>query len=424
MKSIWYCSSLQDKKFINNTRSRFSNTFDIDDIKSIPDGEIEVAIKHIFFDEENIEENSNVTLIKKRQRVYGDKVLGIRSNICEASIVNCGYEKELCHFKVEKVHHFEFINPSFFKTTKDLLANATFSIIDVKSEEQPNWKIGAPTYIQAIVRSAMVESFSIYLDSDDEKSVNKKTNTNMNFTIDLPQRLYLEGWEVCLKSIIIPCRVWNIYPDYKVRWTVNEYVGKKFVLSEFGVPEGSYGIDDITHLLNEKLKGVKIVFEEKINRIKIEKPGKLELTDTRSISFSPYLAKILGFTKDVRKENIKILMYNNWETTARYPVNVNFLSPKTIIVNSDIVEDTIFGGERVKLLKVIPNKMERNGDVVQYEFIQDEFVKLGTSEFNRINISICDVSGDNLNVDYDVIPTRLQLEFRKPRSLKEVMHME
>ena len=117
-------------------------------------------------------------------------------------------------------------------------------------------------------------------------------------------------------------------------------------------------------------------------------------------------------------------MHNNWETTARYPPNINFLSPKTIIVNSDIVEDTIFGGERVKLLKVIPNKMERNGDVVQYEFIQDEFVKLGTSEFNRINISICDVSGDNLNVDYDVIPTRLQLKLRKPRSLKEVTHME
>ena len=77
MKSIWYCSSLQDKKFINNTRSRFSNTFDIDDIKSIPDGEIEVAIKHIYFDAENIEENSNVMLIKKRQRVYGDKVLAI-----------------------------------------------------------------------------------------------------------------------------------------------------------------------------------------------------------------------------------------------------------------------------------------------------------------------------------------------------------
>ena len=117
--------------------------------------------------EENIEESSKHTLIKQRRRFYGDKVLAIRSNICEASILNCGYEKELCHFKVEKVHHFEFINPTFFKTTKDLLANATFSIIDVKSQDHPDWSIGAPTYIQAVVRSTMVESFSVYLDSDD-----------------------------------------------------------------------------------------------------------------------------------------------------------------------------------------------------------------------------------------------------------------
>ena len=45
MKSIWYCSSLQQKKFLNNTRSQFSNNFDIDDLKSIDNGEIEVAIK-------------------------------------------------------------------------------------------------------------------------------------------------------------------------------------------------------------------------------------------------------------------------------------------------------------------------------------------------------------------------------------------
>ena len=102
-------------------------------------------------------------MIRGRQRVYGDKVLVIRSNICQASILNSAYEKELCHFKVQKEHHFEFINPTFFKTTKDLLANATFSITDVKTQEQPNGNIGSPTYIQAIVRSKMVDSFSIYI---------------------------------------------------------------------------------------------------------------------------------------------------------------------------------------------------------------------------------------------------------------------
>ena len=85
------------------------------------------------------------------------------------------------------------MNSTFFKTTKDLLANATFSIIDVKSEDIPDWNIGSPTYIQAIVRSKMTDSFSVYLDSDDKNSINNKTNSNMNFTIDLPQRLYLYG---------------------------------------------------------------------------------------------------------------------------------------------------------------------------------------------------------------------------------------
>ena len=264
----------------------------------------------------------------------------------------------------------------------------------------------------------MSDSFSIYLDSNDKKSVNQAYNTNTEFTIDLPERLRLEKWEVCLKSIILPCRIWNIYDEYEIQWIVNQANGITIVSNEHDLAEGSYGIEDITHLIAQTLNGIKIVYDEKLKRVKIVKNGRLRATDTQSISFSPYLAKILGFTKEVKKENFSVLMYSNFTTKTSHPPNINFLSPKTIIVNSDIVEDTIFGGERVKLLKVIPNKMERIGDVIQYEFIQDEFVSLGTSEFNRIKISICDVSGQNLRVDYKEIPTRVQLEFRKgPKSI-------
>ena len=429
MKSIWYCSSLQQKKFLNNTRSQFSNNFDIDDLKSIDNGEIEVAIKNIYFDEDNIEEKSRHSLIKNRPRVYGDKVLAIRSNICQTSILNCGYEKELCHFKVQKEHHFEFINPTFFKTTKDLLADATFSIIDVKSKEPPNWNIGSPTYIQAIVRSTMVDSFSVYLDSDDKGSVNSKTNSNMDFTIDLPQRLHLNGWEVCLKSIILPCRIWNIYDEYDISWYVKIGPSLKRNLPLFyDIAEGCYGIKDVVHLINLSFQGwIQMSYEEDINRIVINKLRKFSVKNSRFLEFSPYLAKILGFTKDVEKNPfIVTFMGNSAQKTfiSENPPNITFLSPKTIIVACNIVEDTIFGGERVKLLKVIPNKMERNGDVVQYEFLQDEFVKLGVHEFDRMKISICDVSGGNLKVDYKEIATRVQLEFRKPRSLKEPLHMK
>ena len=419
MKSIWYCSSVQGDKFEDNRRCCFENYFDVDDLNYISNAEIEVAIKHIYFDQENIEEkNWSKAVIYSKKRINGDEVLSIRSNICAESIVNTGYEKELCRFKIGQRNDFEFINPTFYKTNKGLLANAKFSIIDLKTQEFPTWEFGSPTYIHAIVREKMSDSFSIYLDSNDKKSVNQAYNTNTEFTIDLPERLRLEKWEVCLKSIILPCRIWNIYDEYEIQWIVNQANGMTIVSNTHEVVEGSYGIEDITHLIAQTLKGIKIVYDEKLNRVKIVKNGRLRATDTQSISFSPYLAKILGFTKEVKKENFSVLMYSNFTTTTRYPPNINFLSPKTIIVNSDIVEDTIFGGERVKLLKVIPNKMERIGDVIQYEFIQDEFVSLGTSEFNRIKISICDVSGQNLRVDYKEIPTRVQLEFRKgPKSI-------
>ena len=98
---------------------------------------------------------------------------------------------------------------------------------------------------------------------------------------------------------------------------------------------------------------------------------------------------------------------------AEYEPNVHAYTPKSIIVTCDIVEDTIFGGERLKLLRLITNKMERIGDTVHYDFLHDEYVDLRTHEFERIKIRISDVTGNLLSVDYPEIETRLQLEFKE-----------
>ena len=79
----------------------------------------------------------------------------------------------------------------------------------------------------------------------------------------------------------------------------------------------------------------------------------------------------------------------------------------------DIVEDTIFGGERLKLLRLITNKLERIGDTIKYDFLHDEYVDLKTHEFERIKLRISDVTGGLLKVDYGEIETRIQLEFKK-----------
>ena len=106
-----------------------------------------------------------------------------------------------------------------------------------------------------------------------------------------------------------------------------------------------------------------------------------------------------------RGRRVDLKKYHTYE--ANYAPNVHAYTPKSIIVTCDIVDDTIFGGERLKLLRLITNKMERIGDTIHYDFSHNEYVNLRTHEFERITIRISVVTGDVLKVDYAEIETRL-----------------
>ena len=80
--------------------------------------------------------------------------------------------------------------------------------------------------------------------------------------------------------------------------------------------------------------------------------------------------------------------------------NIHAYTPNSIIVTCDIVDETVFGGEHIKVLGSITNRMERKGDTIHHDFLHDEYVNLGTHEFEKIKIRICDVTGNLLNVDY------------------------
>ena len=77
----------------------------------------------------------------------------------------------------------------------------------------------------------------------------------------------------------------------------------------------------------------------------------------------------------------------------------------------DIVSETVFGGERLKMLRLITKRMERYGDTIHYDFLHDDYVNLKIHEFGKTRIRIYDVTGNLLNVDYPEIETRIQLEF-------------
>ena len=77
-----------------------------------------------------------------------------------------------------------FKNPTFFPTKKELLSNAKFTIINLKSGNQPKWDEGSPTFIHLIIRKRMSKTFNIFVESNDVKSMEKfKENSNMEFTI-------------------------------------------------------------------------------------------------------------------------------------------------------------------------------------------------------------------------------------------------
>ena len=74
------------------------------------------------------------------------------------------------------------------------------------------------------------------------------------------------------------------------------------------------------------------------------------------------------------------------------------------------MDDTIFGGQNVKLLRLITNSDNLESDILTFQFHQDEKVMLGIREFKSIHISIMDVTGSPVKSESN-FPSRLQLMF-------------
>ena len=110
------------------------------------------------------------TRLKLKPRLFQSKLYGIRSNLSDPTISSSQYDTLISVFQdysKEDVLNIEFQNPCFFKTRKELLSQTHFDIIDINQSNQ-NPAIGAPTYIQTIVRPSsykMKRPFTIFLDS-------------------------------------------------------------------------------------------------------------------------------------------------------------------------------------------------------------------------------------------------------------------
>ena len=407
MKSIYYCSNTQSDIFPQNTRSKFESYIDINDLSYLPPTNIEAAIKSIIFDN------------KRSEYLPTEEVLALRSNIGETTIRSSEYDNVLSILNVnglqKDIVHIQFDNPTFFSTRKELLSQASFQLICVNSNNLPNFIHGSPTYIQVVVRETegrMKRPFNIFLDSDDVKSKEMyPNNTNMNFTIDLPERMsFNRRWNVTLKSLIIPNTLYNICDDlFYIKYI---QFGKGSLNTTLQIKNGCYR--NISLLIRE----IQSIFDSNKIPLKIKDYGgriiimykywRKKMSE-RQLYLSPYLAFMLGYNGKLEMGqflNFSVLK----EYLAPHEFNIHLLTPRSLIVCCDIVDDTIFGAQHVKLLRLVTNNINPNLDILSFDFFQNEYVDLNVKEFKNISIRIADVTGNTVKSE-TTIPTRMQLVF-------------
>ena len=197
MSNIYYISNTNDNYHPNNTKSKFKIDLHPSSLDYLPDGDLECAVK-------------SITATRDDNTKY--QCLGLKSNIIK------DWEKLFClvHLEKNRNSHFytEFKNPTFFPTTRQLLSKASFEFIDLDSNTQPSFTQHS-TVIQVVVKQQtkrMKHPFQIHLDSSCKISKEYfPSNTNMEFTVQLPKRLdFKKNWSVALKSISFSNNIFNV----------------------------------------------------------------------------------------------------------------------------------------------------------------------------------------------------------------------
>ena len=351
-----------------------------------------------------------------------EKLYGIKTNISDPIVRNGEYDNIISLFvgnKTNDVVHVDFKNPTFFPTSKELLSRASFQILEVATNSTPYFAIGSPTYIQVAVRKRIMgKKFNIFLDSSCKKS--KKMypeNSSTSFTIELPERLnFNKHWQVTLKSLFLPNNIQNVPNCWMICEQGTEDKGKrneyKILHSvKLELKEGKYSsIEEVIDDLSEQMVKTQLPIKMKLSEGKVKISCDLLQNETfLVIKMSDDLGSILGYSQPHNKF-YSMKLYEYQDKIAPYESDVFVKYPKNLIIGCDVVDNTIFGGQHVKLLKMVTNTLHSSANILDFEFLQDEYVDLNVRDFRSIQIAILDATGNPVKTDSS-IPTRLQLMF-------------
>ena len=454
-----------------NRTERYENLLNLfdhnvtDKFESITDKQLKdnrKIMKYLFMLLENkskqIYTRWNIAQLYSELNILKQDVLGLRTTIADYSIRGNKFDRITSVWNASTLSHkivqVDFKNPLYFKTSKERLSNANFEIVDFTTEEQPYFGIGSPTYIYCLVRgienSDMKQPFNVLLDSNCTES--KKLfpqNTATDFKIKLAERIsFNRNWKVSLQSLFLSNKLFNISGEMfnfkceeKIKLDDYEKVKQYYKLEkEDGFPQwekcsakmkenrsgnaspfltckkgveitsGCYStVEELIEVIQAdwEKNNFNLLIKVVDQRIKIENKNR-ELFDI-TLEISPYLSFALGFTEELDLNSSSIFRIRD-SLTSTYDAKLSVFTPKYLIICCDIVDDTIFSGEHVKLLRMVVNNTAKNEEIISFEFLHHDFVPLCVKEFSTIHITITDVAGNPILTN-SISPTYLQLVF-------------
>lgn len=455
-RAIVYLSNVDNDIFPDNTNSEFKSLLAKDTFKDIhPNNILLVGIRRLSF-----------TITQK----HSVKVIGINSNIVKKhQIVNSNLFQLLWTFclpsniEEEDVNKqdsklqpktVEIINenPIYCQSSLEALKTASFRIFDTNTNKDINDLLDQtlPTVIEICYKTMSPTEddshFNVFVNSDhleSEKAFND--NNNMDFSILLPKTRHLENkWGVILRDLTMTNQFENVEENFYsikyIEYDVKFHFGPDGMAHPLPDPSGQHitngplfmksGLytsrDQFLTEVNRVLKNLKTSFIMistyfEGNKIKIKRQDtKIDTQRKRGkvIKLSYRLAVALGFMQPTnnlfaQKNGIRVNLtrIKNDGIDAQYPENINYFYPRQIVINCDLLSNSIIGNKQSRVLHLI-NVTEIQGGTIKLNMKNTIIRDLDVHSFHKIRFWITNLEGGKLNV-LSPMPTSLSLTFLK-----------
>ena len=203
---------------------------------------------------------------------------------------------------------------------------------------------------------------------------------------------------------------WNNVLDYTM---AKEILLNDVEFDHLNFPKDDFEPDPEIRFANEKVREV----------FQIQRLAQTKATHTFKLHFelSKMLAKMFGITEENRSIQVTDAeLYTEHEKAycqRTEETNLNFGIPQTILLNCDLIEESLVGNKKLPLLKHIflGDKVLERDRQHQFNFNIDQWYEVKMKNTSRFNLRITDLLGNpvSLQEDQHKLSTIVELIFKK-----------